>query len=168
MTRFEQKLIEVIGASRFATYRDLFLYASKTAYVNLELYDEYLNKQKKLDLARDCLVDAAYYLEKAVKTTGAIKAEATKFIPIVRTAINSSAQQAKISEALKYFVRIEKDWEGLSGLAASIERSGVSGKETIVRQDVLNYFQDIVMYADRILTVLSNVMREVESEARKL
>lgn len=172
MTSFETKIIAMIRSNRFQTLSKLFMYANKTAYVNLHLYREYktysMTNPAFKELAHDALIDTAYYTEKAIKSLVAMREDAKKILPRLRNAtIDSMRLQNQILDAAKYYVQIEKDWESLLNIVAEIENNEeVSAEwEDFIRKDLTTLFSDIIRLSDKAIAILVNVQNQLQKEA---
>lgn len=165
----EQRIIDLIRNNQFKRHSALFLKVNRIAYVDARLWDEYksksLNNKLMQDLSIDALKEMIEYVDKSINVLRMIKDEADKLKGNVRTAALTGFEcQTKMSDALKYYVKLEKDWQTLNDLADAIQRSGVAGQEQSIRTDLNNLFSDISVNALKAIEILKSVRSKALDE----
>jgi len=152
-----KNVVNFIRSNGFKRNSELFLRVNRIAYVDARLWEEYSKKAADpmmAELAGDALREMTIHIDKSIHVLAAIKQEAETMGRKSRTAMSGTMSQGKISDALKHYVKVEKDWLRLNDLADAIERTGVSGQEDIIRDDMNKLFADIAENAKTAIDIL--------------
>jgi len=161
-------LVKLLKTSRFPEYSRLFLFANKSAYVALRVYQSYANEGDGYDSFRKSAINNCVdYLDKSIRTLEAIKKEAAGILPKVYTAaeIDPAYERNEILKSAQYFVRIEKAWDSLNELVGMIQRDinnmEESGKEKTAKEDAVAALKSIIGNADAGIRVLSVIKSKI-------
>jgi len=141
-----KNVVNFIRSNSFKKNSELFLRVNRMAYVYARLWEEYSQKSDDAnmeELARDSLREMTVNIDKSIHALASIKQEADSMSRKSRTAMTGTQSQGKISDALKHYVKAEKDWLKLNDLADAVEREGVTGQEDVIRDDMNRLFSDI-------------------------
>lgn len=167
-----QKVISLIKTSQIKKNSDLFLRVLRIAYIDAKLWDQYKNKgltnDLMLDLSEDALIEMIEYVDKSIKFMRLIKDEADKLKGQARQAnLTGIESQNRISDALRFYVKVEKDYQSLNDLADAIERVGVAEQEEKIRQDLQNLYSDISFNALKVIEILKQLRTKALDEVIK-
>lgn len=155
-----KNIVNFIRSNNFKRNSEQFLRVNRIAYINARLWEDYSQKagdKMMEELAGDALREMTVHIDKSIHVLAAIEQEAKSMGRKSRTAMTGTAAQGKISDALKHYVKVEKDWLRLNDLADSIERVGVSGQEDEIRSDMNKLFSDIADNAKTAIDILVNL-----------
>lgn len=164
-----KNVVNFIRSNSFKKNSELFLRVNKAAYVYARLWEDYSKKvgdANMEELAIDSLREMTVNIDKSIHALAAIKHEADSMGRKSRTAMTGTDAQGKISDALKHYVKTEKDWLKLNDLADAIEREGVSGQEDIIRDDMNRLFSDISENAKNAIDILVGLRTMALDEMR--
>lgn len=165
-----EKVIKKIRNNKFKGLSETFLRVNRIAYINARLWQEYSLKTDPVfkELSKDALKETILHLDKSIHTLAAIKRDSDSVFGEVKTAeLKGSEIQSKISEALLYYVKVEKNWLKLNDLVDSIERVGVANQEDIIRSDIKRLFDDISINLKKAIDILVNVRKKAIDEWMK-
>ncbi|MCK9154624.1 MAG: hypothetical protein M0P12_00770 [Paludibacteraceae bacterium] len=162
-------LVNLLEKSRFREYAKLFLFANKSSYVSLRVYESYADQGDGYEqFKKSALKNCSDFIDKSIRTLDAIKREASGMLPKVYAAAFFPSQgRNEILKAAQYFVRIEKAWESLEELIEMMKRDisnmEESGKEKVAKEDAINALRIIVGNSDAGIKVLSSLKSRIES-----